>query len=78
MWLFSILISAGIFGFFIENYPFGLIFLGDTGAYTIGFVLGWIGIAILINIPDVSPWAILLTLFWSVGDTLLGVYHRSH
>ena len=73
----SILIGAGILGFFIVNYPFGLIFLGDAGAYTIGFVLSWIGIVILINIPDVSPWAILLTLFWPVADTLLAIYRRS-
>jgi len=73
----SILMAAGILGFFIINYPFGLIFLGDAGAYIIGFVLSWFGIAILINIPDVSPWAILLTLFWPVADTLIAIYRRS-
>jgi len=72
----SILIAVGILGFFIVNYPFGLIFLGDAGAYTIGFVLSWFGIAILINVPNVSPWAILLTLFWPVADTLLAIYRR--
>jgi len=69
-------VAAGVFGFFLLNYPFGLIFLGDAGAYTIGFVLSWFGIAVLVNAPDVSPWAILLTFFWPAADTSLAVYRR--
>lgn len=66
-----------IFGFFLVNYPFGLIFLGDAGAYTIGFVLVWLGIAIIVNQPEVSPWAVLLTLFWPLADTLLAIFRRT-
>lgn len=73
----STLLAAGIFGFFIINYPYGLIFLGDAGAYTIGFVLSWFGIAVLLNAPEVSPWAILLTMFWPLADTLLAIYRRA-
>ena len=69
-------VAAGVFGFFLLNYPFGLIFLGDAGAYAIGFVLSWFGIAVLVNAPDVSPWAILLTFFWPAADTSLAVYRR--
>ena len=73
----AMMIAGSIFGFFLLNYPFGLIFLGDAGAYTIGFVLSWFGISVLLNSPDVSPWAILLTLYWPVADTLLAIYRRS-
>ena len=73
----AMMIAGGIFGFFLLNYPFGLIFLGDAGAYTMGFVLSWIGISLLVNSPDVSPWAILLTLYWPVAYTLLAIYRRS-
>ena len=69
-------LAAGVFGFFLINYPFGLIFLGDAGAYTIGFVLSWFGIAVLVNAPEVSPWAILLTFFWPAADTSLAIYRR--
>ena len=72
----ALMFAAGIVGFALLNYPFGLIFLGDAGAYTIGFVLSWFGIAILLNAPDVSPWAILLTMYWPVVDTLLAMYRR--
>lgn len=71
-----IFLAAAVFGFFLVNYPLGLIFLGDAGAYIIGFVLSWFGIAVLVNAPDVSPWAILLTFFWPAADTSLAVYRR--
>ena len=70
------ILAACILGFFLLNFPYGLIFLGDAGAYTIGFVLSWFGIAVLINVPDASAWAILLTMFWPVADTMLAIYRR--
>jgi UDP-N-acetylmuramyl pentapeptide phosphotransferase/UDP-N-acetylglucosamine-1-phosphate transferase len=73
----AMMVAAATFGFFLLNYPFGLIFLGDAGAYTLGFVLSWFGISILLNAPEASPWALLLTLFWPVADTLLAIYRRS-
>ncbi len=73
----TMMFAAGIFGFLLVNYPFGMIFLGDAGAYTIGFVLSWFGISLIVNSPDVSPWAILLTMYWPVADTLLAIYRRS-
>lgn len=71
------LFAAGLVGFFAMNYPYGFIFLGDAGAYTIGFVLSWFGIAILLNAPEASAWAILLTMFWPLADTLLAMYRRA-
>src|SRR6056297_1472841 len=70
------MLAAGIFGFFLFNFPFGTIFLGDAGAYTIGFVLSWFGITILIGAASASPWAILLTMFWPLADTLLAIFRR--
>lgn len=70
------MLAAGILGFLLLNYPFGMLFLGDAGAYTIGFVLSWFGVSILLNVPDASAWAILLTLFWPVADTLLAIVRR--
>lgn len=66
----------GVLGFLVFNYPKGRIFLGDSGAYGLGFVLAWIGILILLASPVATPWAILLTLFWPVADTALAIYRR--
>jgi UDP-GlcNAc:undecaprenyl-phosphate GlcNAc-1-phosphate transferase len=71
------MLAAAILGFLMLNYPYGLIFLGDAGAYTLGFVLSWFGISILLFAPEASPWAILLTVFWPVADTLLAIYRRT-
>jgi UDP-N-acetylmuramyl pentapeptide phosphotransferase/UDP-N-acetylglucosamine-1-phosphate transferase len=73
----SMMLAAVTLGFFVANYPFGLIFLGDAGAYVLGFVISWIGVAIIVRMPEVSPWAILLTMFWPLADTLLAMYRRS-
>jgi UDP-N-acetylmuramyl pentapeptide phosphotransferase/UDP-N-acetylglucosamine-1-phosphate transferase len=72
----SMMLAAVTFGFFVANYPFGLIFLGDAGAYVLGFVISWIGVVIIMRVPEVSPWAILLTMFWPLADTLLAMYRR--
>jgi UDP-N-acetylmuramyl pentapeptide phosphotransferase/UDP-N-acetylglucosamine-1-phosphate transferase len=76
MVVFTVLLALSIAGFLLLNYPFGWIFLGDAGAYTLGFVLAWYGVAIVINHPEVTPWAILLTMFWPIADTLLAIYRR--
>jgi UDP-N-acetylmuramyl pentapeptide phosphotransferase/UDP-N-acetylglucosamine-1-phosphate transferase len=45
----SILLVAAIFGFFFINYPKGKIFLGDSGAYLLGFILAVLGLKTVSN-----------------------------
>ena len=73
----SLFVVSAVAGFFLVNFPRGKIFLGDAGAYTLGFVLAWIGIAVLNAAPSISAWAILLTVYWPLCDTLLAMYRRS-
>lgn len=70
------LLACCVGGVFLWNYPFGRIFLGDAGAYTLGFLLSWIAISILLTAPSASPWALLLTLFWPVADMILAIWRR--
>ncbi len=73
----SLILSAGIIGFMIFNFPFGWIFLGDTGAYLIGFVLAWLGITLVETTGGaVSPWALILLFFWPLADVLFAVLRR--
>ena len=72
----ALLLSAAIVGFLLLNYPAGYIFMGDAGAYTIGFLLCWIGIIILTEHNAVTPWAIYLCVFWPVSDMLFAIYRR--
>ena len=71
------LFAAAILGFACVNYPLGLIFLGDAGAYTIGFMLSWFGIALVVTAPEISAWAILLVMFWPIADTVYAMVRRS-
>jgi UDP-N-acetylmuramyl pentapeptide phosphotransferase/UDP-N-acetylglucosamine-1-phosphate transferase len=64
-------------GFFVMNYPFGKIFLGDSGAYTLGFFLAWISV-MLVNRhdADVSPWAPFLICAYPILETLFSMWRR--
>lgn len=73
----SLMLISATIGFLLVNYPHGRIFLGDAGAYTLGFVLSWFGIFILSAAPQASPFAVLLTVFWPVADTMLAIYRRA-
>jgi UDP-N-acetylmuramyl pentapeptide phosphotransferase/UDP-N-acetylglucosamine-1-phosphate transferase len=73
----SALIAAGaIFGFFVWNFPAGLIFLGDGGAYLIGFLLGELGILLVHRNPSVSPICPLLLCAYPVFETVFTMYRR--
>jgi UDP-N-acetylmuramyl pentapeptide phosphotransferase/UDP-N-acetylglucosamine-1-phosphate transferase len=71
------LASAGaVLGFFVWNFPRGLIFLGDGGAYFLGFLVAEIGILLLHRNPEVSPLCPLLVVIYPVFETLFSMYRR--
>ena len=65
-----------IIGFFLLNFPFGKIFLGDGGAYLLGHFLVWSAIYLTNFDTRISPFAILLVFFWPVADTILAIWRR--
>ena len=73
---FCYMIALAIVPFFLVNFPFGYIFLGDAGAYTLGHLLSWIAIILMYRHPEISAWAILLMFFWPATETLLSIYRR--
>lgn len=72
----SLIMAGAILGFFIWNYPSGLIFLGDGGAYLIGFWIGILSILLVARHPSVSPWFALLINAYPVLETLFTIYRR--
>jgi UDP-N-acetylmuramyl pentapeptide phosphotransferase/UDP-N-acetylglucosamine-1-phosphate transferase len=71
------LIGLGaVAGFFIWNFPAGLIFLGDGGAYFLGFFVAELSILLLIRNPQVSPMFPLLVCIYPVFETLFSIYRR--
>ncbi|MEC9493308.1 glycosyltransferase family 4 protein [Flexistipes sp.] len=67
---------GSIGGFFIWNYPFGKIFLGDGGAYFIGFVIAVLSILLVNRNSEVSSWFPLLVVIYPVFETVFSIYRR--
>ena len=63
-------------GFFVWNYPRGLIFLGDGGAYLLGLVVFELGLMLVYRDPEVSPLAPLMLAAYPVFETLFTMYRR--
>jgi len=72
----SLAMVATIFGFFIFNFPFGRIFLGDGGSYFIGFLAGVVGLLLVKRHDEVSAWFGLMTLAYPVFETLFSIFRR--
>ncbi len=67
--------AAALLGFLVLNYPTGRIFLGDGGAYLLGFVVAVLGIRLSRN-TAVSPLFPLLLCLYPVVETLFSMYRR--
>ena len=65
-------------GFLIWNYPRGLVFLGDGGAYLLGFIVAELGILLTTRHPQVSMLAPLLLVAYPVFETLFTMYRRRY
>ncbi len=73
---FILAIICAIFGFFIFNYPCGKIFLGDGGAYFLGFIIGFISIILFVKHPEISPWYPLDAFSYPVIETVVTIIRR--
>jgi len=67
---------AATAGFFLVNFPFGKLFLGDGGAYLLGFFLAWMAVMLSYRNPMISPWAPLLACAYPVIETLFTIARR--
>lgn len=63
-------------GFFVWNFPAGLVFLGDGGAYFLGFYLAEIGILLISRNAGVSPLFPLMVCIYPVFETIFSIYRR--
>ncbi|OZA75836.1 glycosyltransferase [Polynucleobacter sp. 39-46-10] len=72
----SLIMAASILGFFVWNYPRGLIFLGDGGAYLIGFWIASLSVMLTYRHQEISPWFALLINGYPILETLFTIYRR--
>jgi len=75
--LYIILVTGGaVSGFFLLNFPKGKIFLGDGGAYMLGFIVAIIGIFLAAKYESVSPWYILAIFIYPVWEVLFSIIRK--
>lgn len=72
----ALMVAGATAGFLVWNYPIGLIFLGDGGAYFIGFMLGELALLLVMRNPDVSTWYAALLLIYPAFETIFSAYRR--
>lgn len=73
----AILIIPAILGFFVLNFPRGKIFLGDGGAYFLGFLAGFLLIALTQNKSNgISAWFGLSLMIYPVWEVLFSIFRK--
>jgi len=63
-------------GFLAWNFPFGRVFLGDVGAYFLGFMLAELAVLLVVRNPSISPFYALAVLFYPVFETMFSIWRR--
>ncbi len=64
-------------GFGLVNWPLGKLFLGDGGAYLMGFLLAWLAILLPMRHPDqINAWATILVCAYPVLEVAFSVKRR--
>jgi UDP-N-acetylmuramyl pentapeptide phosphotransferase/UDP-N-acetylglucosamine-1-phosphate transferase len=63
-------------GFFLINFPFGKIFLGDAGSYLLGFLTAWTTILLVERNESVNPWTGILLCAYPVVETVTSIFRR--
>jgi UDP-N-acetylmuramyl pentapeptide phosphotransferase/UDP-N-acetylglucosamine-1-phosphate transferase len=72
----SLIVAGSILGFFVWNFPAGMIFLGDGGAYLLGILLAELAVVLVHRNADVSPMFILLLCFYPIFETVFSIYRK--
>lgn len=63
--------------FLIFNYPYGKIFLGDLGAYSLGLIVSMFTIILFGRHPEISPWGAVLILIYPATEVVFSLLRRA-
>jgi len=74
--IYMLIMLGALLGTFCINFPKGRLFLGDGGAYLIGFLLALFALLLVKKFDRVSPWFPLLVLIYPVFETVFSIYRK--
>jgi UDP-GlcNAc:undecaprenyl-phosphate/decaprenyl-phosphate GlcNAc-1-phosphate transferase len=63
-------------GFLVLNFPFGKIFLGDSGAYLLGFLIGVLIISFFTRNPEAPKWLAVLMLAYPFFELIFSFLRK--
>jgi UDP-N-acetylmuramyl pentapeptide phosphotransferase/UDP-N-acetylglucosamine-1-phosphate transferase len=63
-------------GFLIINFPTGRMFLGDGGAYFLGFWVAEIAVLLLVRNPSINAWQVLSICAYPIIEVFFSIYRR--
>ncbi|MFL6676011.1 MAG: MraY family glycosyltransferase [Massilia sp.] len=72
----AVLGLGAAFGFLLVNFPTGRLFLGDGGAYFLGFWVAEVAVLLLVRNPLVNAWQVLAVCAYPVIEVLYSMYRR--
>jgi hypothetical protein len=73
--IFSVILL--IIPFMLMNYPYGRIFLGDLGAYSLGLTVSMLTIILFGRHPEISPWGAVLILIYPATEVVFSLLRRA-
>jgi UDP-N-acetylmuramyl pentapeptide phosphotransferase/UDP-N-acetylglucosamine-1-phosphate transferase len=72
----TLIVMGALVGFLFWNYPRGRVFMGDAGAYFIGFMYAELSIQLVTRNSGISPWYVIMLAAYPIVDTLFAIYRR--
>jgi UDP-N-acetylmuramyl pentapeptide phosphotransferase/UDP-N-acetylglucosamine-1-phosphate transferase len=72
--IFSVILF--IIPFMLMNYPYGRIFLGDLGAYSLGLIVSMLTIILFGRHPEISTWGAVLILIYPATEVIFSLLRR--
>ena len=72
----ALLGAAALLGFLLVNFPRGALFMGDGGAYLIGFFLAQLAVLLVVRNPEISPWAMAAIFCFPLAETTFSILRR--
>ncbi|MET0983563.1 MAG: glycosyltransferase [Telluria sp.] len=63
-------------GLLLVNYPLGLLFMGDGGAYFLGFWCAELAVLLVWRQPTISPWQVLAIYAYPVTEVLYSIFRK--
>ena len=72
----SNILLMSVLGFFVLNFPFGKIFLGDTGAYFLGLTAGVLALLLAQTTETISYWFVLALFIYPVYELVFSMIRR--